>query len=99
MPGSGELWISLTHPDVNGSKVRARFYEGDGTVVNVGECHAHSIAFLTQQAKDAGFSIVSVGEHSPDEDICQAIPRAVKYKDTKLLLLIRCRVDAAAGSD
>lgn len=86
-PG-GRAVISAMHPAMFLQGTQARFKDpATGEVVMPGSV-PHSISDFVMAALRAGFTITSITEHAPDADFATRFPRAAKYIDWPMLVVM-----------
>ncbi len=56
---------------------------------------AHSIGEFVVAAVRAGFAIEGVDERAPDADFAARLPRAEKYVDWPMLVVLKLRAESA----
>lgn len=84
----GRAVISAMHPAMFLRGSQARYTDPDsGEVVHVGSI-SHSVSDFVMAAVRAGFQIECVTEHSPDEEFASRYPRAEKYVDWPMLVVM-----------
>jgi ubiquinone/menaquinone biosynthesis C-methylase UbiE len=89
-PG-GRAVISAMHPAMFLKGVQARFTDpASGEKVQPGSV-AHSIGDFVMAAVRAGFALEGVDERAPDADFAARLPRAEKYVDWPMLVVLRLR--------
>jgi ubiquinone/menaquinone biosynthesis C-methylase UbiE len=89
-PG-GRAVVSAMHPAMFLKGVQARFTDPDsGEKVQPGS-FAHSIGDFAMAAVRAGFAIEGVDERAPDADFAARLPRAEKYVDWPMLVVLKLR--------
>ncbi len=95
-PGGGAV-VSSIHPAMSLRGSRARFTDPDsGRIVEPGSL-PHRFGELVVAAVRAGFRIDHIGEHAPDADFAARYPRAEKYIDYPMLVVLgltACPVDS-----
>ena len=89
-PG-GRAIVSAMHPAMFLKGVQARFTDPDsGEKVQPGSV-AHSVGDFVMAAVRAGFTLEGVDERAPDADFAARYPRAEKYVDWPMLVVLRLR--------
>jgi malonyl-CoA O-methyltransferase len=89
-PG-GLAVFSAMHPAMFLKGVQARFTDPDsGEKVQPGSV-AHTIGDFVMAAVRAGFAIEGVDERAPDADFAARLPRAEKYVDWPMLVVLKLR--------
>lgn len=89
-PG-GRAVVSAMHPAMFLKGVQARFTDpASGEKVQPGS-FAHSIGEFVMAAVRAGFAIEGVDERAPDADFAARLPRAEKYVDWPMLVVLKLR--------
>ena len=89
-PG-GRAVVSAMHPAMFLKGVQARFTDpASGEKVQPGSV-AHSIGDFVMAAVRAGFALEGVDERAPDADFAARYPRAEKYVDWPMLVVLRLR--------
>jgi ubiquinone/menaquinone biosynthesis C-methylase UbiE len=89
-PG-GRAVVSAMHPAMFLKGVQARFTDPDsGEKVQPGSV-AHSVGDFVMAAVRAGFTLEGVDERAPDADFASRYPRAEKYVDWPMLVVLRLR--------
>jgi ubiquinone/menaquinone biosynthesis C-methylase UbiE len=92
-PG-GRAVVSAMHPAMFLKGVQARFTDpASGEKVQPGS-FAHSIGDFVMAAVRAGFALEGVDERAPDADFAARYPRAEKYVDWPMLVVLRLRASA-----
>ena len=93
-PG-GRAVVSAMHPAMFLKGVQARFTDpASGEKVQPGS-FAHSIGEFVMAAVRAGFAIDGVDERAPDADFAARLPRAEKYVDWPMLVVLKLRAESA----
>ncbi len=93
-PG-GRAVVSAMHPAMFLKGVQARFTDpASGEKVQPGS-FAHSIGEFVMAAVRAGFAIEGVDERAPDADFAARLPRAEKYVDWPMLVVLKLRAESA----
>ena len=93
-PG-GRAVVSAMHPAMFLKGVQARFTDpASGEKVQPGS-FAHSIGEFVVAAVRAGFAIEGVDERAPDADFAARLPRAEKYVDWPMLVVLKLRAESA----
>jgi len=93
-PG-GRAVVSAMHPAMFLKGVQARFTDpASGEKVQPGS-FAHSIGEFVMAAVRAGFAIEGVDERAPDADFAARLPRAAKYVDWPMLVVLKLRAESA----
>lgn len=89
-PGGGAV-VSAMHPAMFLKGVQARFTDpASGERVQPGSV-AHTIGDFVMAAVRAGFVLEGVDERAPDADFAARYPRAEKYVDWPMLVVLRLR--------
>ena len=89
-PG-GRAVVSAMHPAMFLKGVQARFTDpASGEKVQPGSV-AHTIGAFVMAAVRAGFALEGVDERAPDADFAARYPRAEKYVDWPMLVVLRLR--------
>ena len=89
-PG-GHAVVSAMHPAMFLKGVQARFTDpASGEKVQPGS-FAHSVGAFVMAAVRAGFALDGVDERAPDADFAARLPRAEKYVDWPMLVVLRLR--------
>jgi ubiquinone/menaquinone biosynthesis C-methylase UbiE len=83
----GRLVFSAFHPELALSGVEANFEQG-GTEYRLG-AEPYTVSDYLNRISDAGFRNLEWTEHRGDDQLAQAVPRAQKYVNRPLLLLVR----------
>ena len=92
-PG-GRAVVSAMHPAMFLKGVQARFTDPEsGEKVQPGS-FAHSIGEFVMASVRAGFALEGVDERAPDADFAARYPRAEKYVDWPMLVVLRLRASA-----
>jgi ubiquinone/menaquinone biosynthesis C-methylase UbiE len=87
----GRAVVSAMHPAMFLKGVQARFTDPDsGEKVQPGS-FAHSIGDFVMAAVRAGFALEGVEERAPDAAFAARYPRAEKYVDWPMLVVLRLR--------
>lgn len=85
---NGKAVISAMHPAMFLRGSQARFTDPDsGELVQPGSI-AHTISDFVMAAVGAGFQIEQIAEYAPDAAFAQAFPRAEKYIDWPMLVVM-----------
>ena len=93
-PG-GRAVVSAMHPAMFLKGVQARFTDpASGEKVQPGS-FAHSIGEFVMAALRAGFAIEGIDERAPDADFAARLPRAEKYVDWPMLVVLKLRAEGA----
>jgi malonyl-CoA O-methyltransferase len=83
--------VSAMHPAMFLRGTRARFTDPEtGEKVEPGS-FPHTLGALVMAALHAGFTAEAIDEHAPDAAFARAYPRAEKYVDWPMLLLLTLR--------
>lgn len=91
----GRAVISAMHPAMFLRGSQARYTDPDsGEIVHVGSI-THSISEFVMAAVRAGFQIENVSEHAPDAAFAERYPRAEKYIDWPMLVVLALKPLAA----
>jgi len=89
-PG-GAAVVSAMHPAMFLKGVQARFTDPEsGEKVQPGS-FAHSVGDFAMAAVRAGFTLEGLDERAPDADFAARLPRAEKYVDWPMLVVLRLR--------
>jgi ubiquinone/menaquinone biosynthesis C-methylase UbiE len=89
-PG-GRAVVSAMHPAMFLKGVQARFTDPDsGEKVQPGSV-AHAVGDFVMAAVRAGFALEGVDERAPNADFAARYPRAEKYVDWPMLVVLRLR--------
>ena len=89
-PG-GRAVVSAMHPAMFLKGVQARFTDpASGEKVQPGS-FAHSIGEFVMASGRAGFALEGVDERAPDAHFASRYPRAEKYVDWPMLVVLRLR--------
>jgi ubiquinone/menaquinone biosynthesis C-methylase UbiE len=92
---NGRAVISAMHPAMFLRGSQARYTDPDsGEIVHVGSI-SHSISDFVIAAVRAGFQIEHVSEYAPDADFAARYPRAEKYIDWPMLVVLSLKPLAA----
>jgi malonyl-CoA O-methyltransferase len=92
---TGRAVISAMHPAMFLRGSQARYTDpASGEIVHVGSIN-HSISDFVMAAVQAGFEIVSITEHASDVAFAQKYPRAEKYIDWPMLVVMTLQPLAA----
>jgi SAM-dependent methyltransferase len=83
----GRLVFSAFHPELACSGVEANF-EQDGTEYRLG-AEPYTVSDYLNRISDAGFRNLEWIEYRGDAQLARAVPRAQKYVNRPLLLLVR----------
>jgi malonyl-CoA O-methyltransferase len=87
-PG-GRAVISAMHPAMFLRGAQARFTDPDsGEVVQPGSL-PHTVSEMVMAAVRAGFGLADVVEYAPDAELATRHPRAAKYVDWPMLVVLR----------
>jgi malonyl-CoA O-methyltransferase len=85
----GAVVVSVMHPAMMLRGIQARFHDpATGREVRP-QSYSHQIADYVMGAVRAGLTLDHLSEHAVDKDLVARSPRAVKYLDWPLLLLMR----------
>lgn len=88
---SGRAVISAMHPAMFLRGSQARYTDPDsGEIIHVGSI-CHSISEFVMAAIRTGFQIENVNEYAPDATFAELYPRAAKYIDWPMLVLLALR--------
>ncbi len=88
----GRAVISAMHPAMFLRGSQARFTDpSSGEMVQPGSV-PHQLGEITMAALAAGFAIDAIHEHSPDKHFVEHFPRAEKYVDWPMLVILELRV-------
>jgi malonyl-CoA O-methyltransferase len=86
-PG-GRAVISAMHPAMCLRGTAARFTDpSTGEVVHPGSI-PHSVSAFVMAAVRAGFRLTDVAEYAPDAEFAERVPRAAKYVDWPMLVVL-----------
>lgn len=86
---NGHAIISAMHPAMFLRGSQARFTDPDsGEIVHPGSL-AHSLSELVMAAVDSGFRLEKCSEFAPDTDFAKQYPRAEKYIDYPMLVVMQ----------
>ena len=86
-PG-GRAIVSNMHPAMFLRGTQARFTDpASGELVLPGSIN-HSVSSMVMSASHAGFDLVDIGEFSPDAQLAIDFPRAAKYIDWPMLVIL-----------
>ena len=86
---SGRAVVSAMHPAMFLRGSQARFTDPDsGEIVHPGSL-AHSMSDLIMSAIRGGFQVTNVAEFSPDQQFADRYPRAEKYVDYPMLVVMQ----------
>ncbi len=89
-PG-GRAVVSAMHPAMFLKGVAARFTDpATGEKVQPGSV-PHSLGDFVMAALAAGFALEAIGEHAPDAAFAARFPRAEKYLDWPMLVVLQLR--------
>lgn len=92
---TGRAVISAMHPAMFLRGSQARYTDPDsGEIVQVGSI-SHSISEFVMAAVRAGFQIEEVSEFAPDAEFAERYPRAEKYIDWPMLVVLTLKPLAA----
>ena len=90
-PG-GRACVSTLHPSMFLLGSQARFTDPDSRqVVRPGSVD-HAFGEIVMSSIRAGFTLEAIGEHAPDLEFANSYPRAVKYVNRPMLLILTLRV-------
>ncbi len=87
----GYIVISVMHPAMSLRGVQARFTDPSTGRRTLVEGHVHQVSDYVMAAKNAGLKLDHISEHAVDTALATRSPRAEKYLDWPVLLLIRLR--------
>jgi malonyl-CoA O-methyltransferase len=96
---SGRAVVSAMHPAMFLRESQARFTDPEsGEVVQPGSL-PHQLSEMTMAALGAGFLIEGIREYAPNAEFAAQFPRAQKYIDWPMLVVLELRAarDATAG--
>lgn len=85
-PG-GRAIFSLMHPFMFLRGTQARFTHPESDELIEVDSWPHSVSDLVMAGVRAGFELVSISEHSPDEELSRCYPRAEKYIGWPMLVV------------
>ncbi len=89
-PG-GRAVVSAMHPAMFLKGVAARFTDpATGEKVQPGSV-SHALGDFVMAAVSAGFTLEAIGEHAPDAGFASRYPRAEKYVDWPMLVVLQMR--------
>lgn len=89
-PG-GRAIVSAMHPAMFLRGTQARFTDPDsGRKVQPGSL-PHSLGAMVMAALQGGFAVLDIGEHAPDAAFAARYPRAQKYVDWPMLVVLELR--------
>lgn len=88
---AGRAVISAMHPAMHLKNVQARFTDpATGEKVQPGSV-AHTLGGFVMAALEAGFTPEAIGEYAPDAAFAARYPRAEKYVDWPMLVVLQLR--------
>ena len=88
LKAAGQLVVSAMHPAMFLRGSQARFTDPDsGEIIQPGSL-AHSLSDLVHGAVRGGFDVASVGEFAPNRAFADRFPRAEKYIDYPMLVVM-----------
>lgn len=93
----GAVVLSAMHPAMMLLGVSARFTSPDTGEKIYPQSHKQQISDYVLAAARAGLLFEHMSEHVVDEALIKSMPRAERYKDWPMLLLMRLRKAASAG--
>jgi malonyl-CoA O-methyltransferase len=94
----GFLLLSAMHPAMMLRGITARFTDpGTGRETRP-KSYPHQVADFVMAAMRAGLRLEHLSEHVIDQALAAISPRAAKYLDWPLLLLMRFRIDVQAST-
>ena len=86
---TGFAVVSAMHPAMFLRGSQARFTDPDsGEIVQPGSL-AHSLSEMINSAQGSGFRLRDIGEFAPDNEFAAQFPRAEKYIDYPMLVVMR----------
>jgi ubiquinone/menaquinone biosynthesis C-methylase UbiE len=91
LASGGRAVVSAMHPAMFLKGAQARFTDpASGEKVQPGSVN-HSLGDFVMAALGGGFSIDAIGEYAPDEAFAARFPRAEKYVDWPMLVVLSLR--------
>ncbi len=95
----GRAVVSAMHPAMFLRGSQARFTDPEsGAIIQPGSI-AHSVSDFVMAALEAGFLIHHIGEYSPDARFAVQYPRAEKYVDWPMLVVLQLRKKSAQNEE
>ena len=97
---AGRAAVSAMHPAMFLRGSQARFTDPDsGEVIAPGSL-PHRICDFVMAGLDAGFTLLGLGEYAPDTDFVKRYPRAERYLDWPMLVVLTLEAggERAAGA-
>lgn len=91
LKSDGRAVISAMHPAMFLRGAMARFTDPASGDVVVPGSFPHSVGEFVMAAARAGFRLETVDERAPDADFARGFPRAEKYIDWPMLVLLQLR--------
>jgi 2-polyprenyl-3-methyl-5-hydroxy-6-metoxy-1,4-benzoquinol methylase len=88
---AGFIVISAMHPAMMLRGITARFTDPQTGRETRPQSYPHQIADIVMAAVRAGLTLDHIGEHRVDADLAARCPRAQKYLDWPMLLIMRLR--------
>ena len=89
--------ITSVHPAMFERGSQARFTDpSTGEIVQPGSL-AHGIEDFVRAAEAAGFAVEKIGEFAPDAAFAERFPRAQKYVDWPMLVVLQLRAGGRSG--
>jgi SAM-dependent methyltransferase len=86
--GAGELVVSAMHPALFLRGTQARFTDPDsGNLITPGSL-PHQISDFLNAALNANLKLTHISEHQPDQAFANQFPRAEKYIDWPMLVVM-----------
>lgn len=85
----GAIVVSVMHPAMNLLGVQARFTDPNTGKVTRPESQRHQVGDYVRAVDRAGLRLDHISEHSVDGHLAERSPRAAKYINWPLLLLLR----------
>jgi malonyl-CoA O-methyltransferase len=93
----GRAVVSAMHPAMFLRSSQARFTDpNSGEVIAPGSV-SHSVADMVMAAVHAGFRLDNVTEHAPTAEFAERYPRAAKYVDWPMLVVLTLGTNHADG--
>ena len=95
---AGRAVVSAMHPAMFLRGSQARFTDPDsGEVIAPGSL-PHRICDFVMAGLDAGFELRGIGEHAPDAEFAARYPRAERYRDWPMLVVLTLEARPAPGT-
>ena len=88
---SGAVVLSAMHPAMMLRGVSARFTDPETRARTSPQSHPQQLADYVMAALRAGLTLTHLGEHSVDDSLIAASPRAARYRGWPMLALLRLR--------